>query len=197
VVTSAASAGVRLEHDWFPRAVPANVIVGARSWIASAYSFLHYRSRMPVGLQIGRDTGLYVETQLDLGPQGHVLVGDLCTLVGPVFSTNGRVVIGDYVLISKDVVIADRPWAAPPVDDAAGAQTSADIEIDDDVWIGTRAVILAGARIGRGAIIGAAAIVQGEVPPFAIFAGNPGKVVGWNEPASEPSGRSRLTPVRP
>jgi acetyltransferase-like isoleucine patch superfamily enzyme len=140
---------------------------------------------------------LYVETQLDLGPKGHVMVGDFCTLVGPVFSTNGRVVIGDYVLISKDVVIADRPWAAPPAADAVGAEPPADILIGDDVWVGTRAVILAGARIGRGAIIGAAAVVQGDVPPFAIFAGNPGKVVGWNDPASEPPGRSRVMPARP
>jgi acetyltransferase-like isoleucine patch superfamily enzyme len=196
-MTSVAATGFRLEHDWFPRAVPANVIVGARSWIASAYSFLHYRSRMPVGLQIGRDTGLYVETHLDLGPEGHVMVGDFCTLVGPVFSTNGRVVIGDFVLISKGVVIADSPWAAPPADDAEGAEPPADIVIGEDVWVGTRAVILAGTRIGRGAIIGAAAVVRGDVPPFAIFVGNPGKVVAWNDPPSEPSARSHVMPARP
>jgi acetyltransferase-like isoleucine patch superfamily enzyme len=178
-MSSIATAGVPLDYDWFPRPLPANVIIGERSWIATAYSFLHYRSRRSVGLQIGRGTGVYRETHLDLGPEGQVIVGDFCTVVGAIFSTNSRVTMGDYVLISKDVVIADRAWAAPPTGESIYSRESNDIEIGDDVWIGTRAVILAGTRIGRGAIIGAAAIVQGEVPPFAIVAGNPGRVVGW------------------
>jgi acetyltransferase-like isoleucine patch superfamily enzyme len=181
-MTSIATAGVQLDHDWFPRPLPANVIIGARSWIATAYSFLHYRSRRSVGLQIGTGTGVYGETHLDLGPEGQVIVGDFCTVVGAIFSTNSAVTVGDYVLISKDVVIADRAWAAPPTSENINSPSSGDIEIADDVWIGTRAVILAGARIGRGAIVGAAAIVQGEVPPFAIVAGNPAQVVGSAPP---------------
>jgi hypothetical protein len=172
------SAGVRLEHDWFPRAVPANVVLGPRSWIASSYTFLHYRSCRPVGVQVGHDSGLYVETQLDLGPDGHVTVGDYCTLVGPIFSTNGKVTIGNYVLISKDVVVADHPFAAPPDARSIARDGTSNIVIDDDAWIGTRAVILPGARIGRGAIIGAATVVDQDVPPLSIFAGNPGRVVG-------------------
>jgi acetyltransferase-like isoleucine patch superfamily enzyme len=196
-VHSVAANGVQLDHDWFPRPLPSNVVIGAKSWIASAYSFLHYRSRRPVGLQLGRDTGLYIEAQIDLGPEGQVIVGDFCALVGPIFSTNGRVTVGDYVLISKDVVIADRPWARPPSAETVDGAVSRDIEIGDDVWIGTRAVILGGARIGRGAIVGAGAIVQGEVPPFAIVAGNPGRVVGWNRPPSDPPGEPLTTAARP
>lgn len=47
----------------------------------------------------------------------------------------------------------------------------------DDVWFGSGATILPGARIGSGAIIGAGAVVAGEVPPYAIVAGNPARVV--------------------
>jgi acetyltransferase-like isoleucine patch superfamily enzyme len=196
-VNSLAAPGVPLDHDWFTRPLPPNVVIGERSWITSAYSFLHYCSRKPVGLQIGHDTGLYLDTQLDLGAEGQVIVGDFCTLAGAIFSTNGRVTVGDYVLISKDVVIADRPWAAPPTAEIADSYASTDIEIGDDAWIGTRAVILGGTRIGRGAIVGAGAIVQGEVPAFAIFAGNPGRVVGWNRPASDPPGEPHTTTARP
>jgi acetyltransferase-like isoleucine patch superfamily enzyme len=49
--------------------------------------------------------------------------------------------------------------------------------IGNDVWIGFRATVLSGAQIGDGAVIGAGAIVSGTVPPYAIVAGNPGKVV--------------------
>ena len=51
------------------------------------------------------------------------------------------------------------------------------IEVGHDVWIGTEAMILPGARIGHGAIVGARAVVSGEVPPYAIVAGNPARVV--------------------
>jgi virginiamycin A acetyltransferase len=51
--------------------------------------------------------------------------------------------------------------------------------IEDDVWIGAQAVILGRVRIGAGAVVGAAAVVQQDVPPRAIFVGNPGRVVGY------------------
>lgn len=52
-----------------------------------------------------------------------------------------------------------------------------DTELGHDVWIGHGALILPGVRIGSGAIIGAGAVVAGEVPPFAIVAGNPARVI--------------------
>lgn len=52
-----------------------------------------------------------------------------------------------------------------------------DTEIGHDVWIGHGALILPGARVGSGAIIGAGAVVTGKVPPYAIVAGNPARVI--------------------
>ncbi len=51
------------------------------------------------------------------------------------------------------------------------------IVIQDDVWIGERAIILPGVTIGRGAIVGAGAVVTNDVPDYAVVAGNPAKVV--------------------
>lgn len=51
------------------------------------------------------------------------------------------------------------------------------VVIEDDVWIGARAIILNGVRIGRGAIIGAGTVVTKDVPPYSIFVGNPGRVI--------------------
>jgi acetyltransferase-like isoleucine patch superfamily enzyme len=53
-----------------------------------------------------------------------------------------------------------------------------DIIIGKDVWFGTRAIVVPGARIGDGAIIGAGAIVRGEIPPMSIAVGQPARVVG-------------------
>lgn len=51
------------------------------------------------------------------------------------------------------------------------------VTIEDDVWIGCNVVILKGVTIGRGAVIGAGSIVTTDVPPFALVAGNPARVI--------------------
>jgi acetyltransferase-like isoleucine patch superfamily enzyme len=51
------------------------------------------------------------------------------------------------------------------------------VVIEDDVWIGTNAVILPGVTIGRGSIVGAGAVVTGDVPPEVIVAGVPARVI--------------------
>lgn len=54
-----------------------------------------------------------------------------------------------------------------------------DVIIGNDVWIGHGAVILSGSRIGDGAVIGANSLVKGEIPPYAIAAGNPARVMRY------------------
>ena len=49
-------------------------------------------------------------TFFDLGPDGQVEIGDYCTIVGAIFSTNTRVSIGDHCFVSHEVVISDTPW---------------------------------------------------------------------------------------
>ncbi|MBN1794079.1 MAG: acyltransferase [Candidatus Omnitrophica bacterium] len=163
----------RLEHDWFPEPLPDNVELGKRSWLYSSFAFRHYNSRRSCGVRVGHDSGVYYTTFFDLGPAGEVEIGDFCTLVGAIIATNGRVSIGDYSFLAHEVLIADS-FAAIPGPNNRGN----DIVIGENVWIGARAIILSGARIGEGAIIGAAAVVDFEVPAYSIVAGNPAKIRG-------------------
>lgn len=54
-----------------------------------------------------------------------------------------------------------------------------DVVIEEDVWVGARAVLLSGVTVGRGSIVGAGSVVRSNVPPYAIVAGNPAKIVGF------------------
>ena len=58
-------------------------------------------------------------------------------------------------------------------------QNAKDVIIEEDVGLGANVTILQGVVIGRGAIIGAGSVIRNAVPPYAIIAGNPAKVVGF------------------
>ena len=51
------------------------------------------------------------------------------------------------------------------------------IVIEDDCWIGANVIVVSGAHIGRGAVVGAGAVVTGAVPPYTVAAGMPARVV--------------------
>lgn len=57
--------------------------------------------------------------------------------------------------------------------------TRGDVVIGNDVWISTGVSILAGVTVGDGAVLAAGAIVSRDVPPYAVVAGNPARVVRW------------------
>jgi len=76
--------------------------------------------------------------------------------------------IGNRVRISWDVTILENNYHS---------KSKGPIRIADDVWIGCRAIILSGVTVGRGAIVGAGAVVTKDVPPNTIVGGNPARVV--------------------
>ena len=52
-----------------------------------------------------------------------------------------------------------------------------DVIIEDDVWVGSHAIILNGVTVGRGAIVAAGAVVTRDVPPYSVVAGSPARVI--------------------
>jgi len=178
-----ADAGAVLAHDWYPRPLPANVRIGARSWLYSSFAFLHYASTRPIGVRIGDDTGVYYTSFFELGPDGEVDIGDFCSIVGAVINTNGRVEIHDYAFVAHDVHICDEAVAVPPGRSPAPAASGERrlTVIGENAWIGAKAVILTGCTVGEGAIVGAGAVVTASIPPYAVAAGNPARIVRAGE----------------
>ncbi len=92
----------------------------------------------------------------------------------------GAVKIGNNVMMGPDVVILSRNHNYDRVDIPMKFQGSGDeqpVVIEDDVWIGTRVIILPGVHIGRGCIIGAGSVVTKDIPSYSIAAGNPARVI--------------------
>ena len=92
--------------------------------------------------------------------------------------------IGNYVTVGPDVFISDNSHDRNDTLDELNLpprereHISKDpIVIEDNVWIGTKACILGGVTIGKGAVIGAGAIVTKDIPPYSIAVGNPARVV--------------------
>ncbi|WP_427023071.1 acyltransferase [Aureimonas ureilytica] len=124
--------------------------------------------------------------------RGHLQFGARCS-VNAFAALSGRITCGDDVRIASGAALVgfnhgfeDRET---PIHRQPHEQLG--IEIGDDVWIGANAVVLDGARIGRGAVIAAGAVVRGEVPPFAIVGGVPARVLRYRgEPVRSPKGRA-------
>jgi acetyltransferase-like isoleucine patch superfamily enzyme len=165
-------------------------------WRALARRFGH-------GVTIGRGAIAKHLDTFDIGD--GVIVGEQAFLQG---RFDGRCVIGSYAWLgpqsyfdARDLVIGERVGWGPgakvlgsehtgvPVD-VPIIQTDLVIEpvrVGDWADIGVNAVLLPGVTVGKGAIVGAGAVVSRDVPPFAIVAGVPARFVRWRDGHTPPS----------
>lgn len=94
---------------------------------------------------------------------------------------NAGVRIGAYTMLGPNVsiVVSDHVFstAGTPII-FAGRTPPVETIIEQDTWIGYGAIIFCGVRIGRGAIVGAGAVVTKDVPPYAIYGGVPARQIG-------------------
>lgn len=114
----------------------------------------------------------------DFSPE-RLIIGKFCQIADEVriitASANHRY---DGVTSYPFAIFGEGPVAGRPSMPEPGPDTV----IGHDVWLGQGARVLPGARIGSGCIIGAGAVVAGELPPYAIVAGNPGRVIRMRFP---------------
>ena len=115
----------------------------------------------------------------------NVFIGT-CSRIGThatIYNASGKVQIGDNVEISKGVTIVTgnhAPVVGVPItvsNKARMADEESDIIIESEAWLGINVTLISGAYIGRGAIVGACSLVNKYVPPYAVVAGIPAKII--------------------
>lgn len=109
---------------------------------------------------------------------GAVTIGDRtriglsCVLIGPVS-------VGHDVMLAQNIVLSGLNHSYKDVSLPISKQpcTTAQIVIEDEVWIGANVVVTAGVTIGKHSVVAAGSVVTKSVPPYSIVAGNPAKVI--------------------
>jgi acetyltransferase-like isoleucine patch superfamily enzyme len=112
------------------------------------------------------------------GGAGNLIIGRAVTVnSGCVFYTGNGITIGNEVAIAANCTFApvNHCFANPdiPIIRQGFAPSRGGIIIEDDVWIGANCVILDGAIIRHGCVIGAGSVVRGELDAFGVYGGNP------------------------
>lgn len=115
--------------------------------------------------------GLYPGVKLHCLDAGCIAIGD-----GTFLNRSARVFAGREITLGKKCMVS---WQATITDFAGFDATEpfAPVVLEDEVWIGNRAIILGGTRLGRGCIVAAGTVVQGEFSAGSILAGKPAEIV--------------------
>jgi acetyltransferase-like isoleucine patch superfamily enzyme len=182
--------GVRARAKAFSLAVGgAFAEFGSRSVIQPPVR-LKGEARISIGSDVFVGAGSWLQTLDGDGFAGELRVGDGTSIAGTcVLSAACSVTLGRKVLLARNVYVSDHihryddPLAA--ILDQGLARLEP-VEICDGAWLGQNVVVCPGVRIGRGAVVGANAVVTTDVPDRALAVGAPARVVRMldEEPAS-------------
>ncbi len=142
------------------------------------------------GVKIGKDAHIHMGAQFFYLPNIEIGEG---TIIGQNAFLDGRdkLKIGKFVDIASDVMIYNSEHDINSDDFKA---ITAPVEISDYIFIGPRAIILPGVKIGKGAVVAAGAVVTKDVDDFKIVGGVPAQVIGErkNKSLNYVLGRARL-----
>jgi acetyltransferase-like isoleucine patch superfamily enzyme len=129
--------------------------------------------------QIGNNVfigeSVYLQGRLD----GVAKIGDGCWIGPQAYLDARNLELGKHVGWGPGAKVLGSEHTAIPIDEPVISTTlrCKPVVVEDWADIGTNAVILPGVRIGKGAIVGAGAVVNKDIPQFTVAAGVPAKVI--------------------
>jgi len=170
-------------------------------WYLRGYLLFHRLVAVALSAGVGRNvrvgSGTQVLPRAGLWPQGKSIRIGRSSYINRGCWLGGEIEMGDHCLLGPGVKIIahqhvfDDPHR--PVLDQGSLHEA--IRIGTDVYMGANVTVLKGVTIGDGAVIGAGAVVTRHVPPFAIVAGVPARVIGVRGRGGEHPAARALGPV--
>ncbi len=133
------------------------ITVGSRSMFGRGTRLSSKLGRITIGDDCGFGAGITVHSSVE----GSVTIGNKCIIAGHAYIGGGQ-----YHTDSTEVPIVDQ-----------GHVANQHLVLGDGCWIGAGAVVVNGVRVGNDAIIAAGAVVTKDVPPFAVVAGVPARII--------------------
>ena len=136
--------------------------------------------------QIFKNTGIKVniENHCYFGNGFNVEIGDYSG-IGKNCRVPSNIKIGKHVMMAEEVIILNQNHFFGDIKtpmNTQGGNSRSQLTICDDVWIGTRVIILPQVtNIGSGVIIGAGSVVTKNIPDYAIVGGNPAKIIKYRK----------------
>lgn len=155
---------VRLQNYWLDVVLLVLTLAGnIPVWTIRRLIYAMAQIRVGSGSVIHMWARFYNPKNIEIGSDTHI--GDNCFLDG-----RNAIIIGNHVDIASQVLIYNEEHN---LDSEKFEATSGPVEIADFVFIGPRAIILPGIKIGRGAVVAAGAVVTKDVPEFTVVGGVP------------------------
>jgi virginiamycin A acetyltransferase len=141
------------------------------------------------GSKIVIGDGAVIDSFVKIKPAGGT--GDVTIGANTVINSGTVIYTGNGVEIGANVAIAANCTLAPTNHEFRDRETSINhqgfmpsrggIVIEDDVWIGANVVLLDGAIVRQGAVVGAGSVVHRELPPYSVNVGTPTRTIGYRK----------------
>jgi acetyltransferase-like isoleucine patch superfamily enzyme len=113
--------------------------------------------------------------------EGRIHIGDYCMICpGVRISSAAEIIIKDSCMIASKAYITDCDWH--DIYDRISPGKNIPVRIEENVWLGDSAIVCKGVTIGANSVVGAGSVVVNSVPPNAVVAGNPARVVKSLDP---------------
>lgn len=122
--------------------------------------------------------GTRVQRLVYIGNGKNIVIGKNCQLNEKVRLSN--VHIGNNVMIGRESIVLGKTHESGDLDEPMayqGVKLVQQSQIEDDVWIGLRVVIMPGVRVRKGCIIGAGAVVTKDTEAYGVYGGVPAKLI--------------------
>lgn len=164
----------KLTHRAWVHVQGATLFAATLVGLVPSHGFRRFMYRRVFGVRVGRGSIIHWQARF-FCPSG-VQIGEDSNIGNGAFLDGRRdLTIGNRVTTGAEIMIYTLQH---DIDHPSFAVVGGPVVIEDYVYIGPRAIILPGVRVGRGAVVAAAAVVTRDVADYAVVAGAPARVIG-------------------